>query len=232
MILTCPKCASRFNLLAEILAPDGKRVKCSNCGEVWFQLPDPDELLTEIEEQEEQGAPPLEDIPDAVKPIPEGSSVPAISDHQEESVKEPQNIVVTILSAFLMFLLLAMPLIAFKSSVMRAFPETMAFYNVLGMVGDLPGDGIIFDQMRAEIKDNTFVLSGQLINLTSKDAQIPLIEVTLKDKNGDISSRHYIRAPKQILKAEETFPITAQYEVKNVSALQDASIRFVLRAKN
>ena len=236
MILTCPKCDSRFNLLAEVLAPEGKRVKCSNCGETWFQLPDPDELLAGIEEREAEGLPSpdemLEDIPDAVKPIPEGSALPAVSEEEtQEAVKEPTNIVVVILSAVLMFLLLAMPLMIFKSPIMKAWPESIAFYKILGVSGDVPGEGIVFDQMQAELKDGYFVLNGQLINLTSHDSVLPLIEVSLKDGEGQAIDYHYIRMPKEILAAEETLPITSQYKVEHAENIYDASIRFVLRPK-
>lgn len=44
MILKCPNCSSKFELPAAQLAPEGKKVKCSKCAEVWFQMPDPDEL--------------------------------------------------------------------------------------------------------------------------------------------------------------------------------------------
>ena len=231
MILTCPKCASRYNLLAEILAPEGKRVKCSNCGETWFQLPDPDELLAELEAQDVEDAPPLEDIPDAVKPIPEGSSVPALNEDTPEQAKEPEDLKVIVLSALLIFLLLAMPLIAFKSSIMKAWPESTAFYQVLGMAGDLPGDGVVFDQMQAKLDGDMFVLTGQVINLTSNDSALPLIEVTLKDKDGKAVNYNYIRMPKENLKAEETLPIKAEYKVKNIAKLHDASIRFVIKPK-
>jgi len=231
MILTCPKCASRFNLSAEILAPEGKRVKCSNCGETWFQLPDPDELIADIEMRDAEDIPPLEDIPDAVKPIPEGSSVPALSDGEPEQTKEPDDIKIIILSALLIFLLLAMPLVAFKSKIMNAWPESIAFYSVLGMAGDLPGEGVVFDQMQAKLNGDMFVLTGQVINLTSQDSALPLIEVALKDPDGNAVSHHYIRMPKETLAAEETLPIKAEYKVEQIEKLYDASIRFVLRPK-
>jgi predicted Zn finger-like uncharacterized protein len=39
MILTCPECSSRFVLPDEALGEDGRKVKCSACGHVWFQSP-------------------------------------------------------------------------------------------------------------------------------------------------------------------------------------------------
>ncbi len=56
MILTCPSCSKRFVLPARLLAPEGRTVKCSSCAEEWFQLPDPDELLEDLQHQiEDEG---------------------------------------------------------------------------------------------------------------------------------------------------------------------------------
>lgn len=237
MILTCPNCESRFTLASQILAPEGKRVKCSSCEETWFELPDPDELLEELEKEETGEVPPLEDIPEdipeSVKPIPEGSSVPAIADDSpEEAPKEKTNPVVLLLSAILIFLILATPLIVLKGTIMKAWPESIAFYSKLGMTGALPGEGVVFDQMRAEINDGKFVLTGQMINLTSHDSALPLIEVTLKGEDTHDISHHYIKLPKDILSGEETLPIKAEYEVEDAGKVFDASIRFVLKAKH
>lgn len=221
-------------------------MKCSNCGEVWFQLPDPDELIAELEEmdsesseggvednQDEQNADeaPLEDIPDAVKPLPDEEGPAEIIKEQKEGKKQPDNMVIVLLSAVVMMVLLASPLIAMKSAIMDSWPESIAFYDSMGMVDDLPGEGVIFDQMRADIQDNHFILSGQLINLTSNDKKLPLIEVTLKDQDGNAVAHHYIRPPEDILKAEATLPITAKYQVDNIEKLYDANIRFVLGGK-
>ena len=250
MILTCPKCESRFTLAAEVLAPEGKRVKCSACQEIWFELPDPDELLEELEhlEDEELQSPEVtpddvieeieggiaEDIPESVKPLPEDTEETDAEEEsgEEESQKEPENITIVLLSALLMFLLLATPLIALKGTIMNAWPESIAFYSKLGMTGDLLGEGVVFDQMRAEIKDGKFILTGQVINLTSNDSKLPLIEVSLKDKDANDISHHYIKLPKNILIAEETLPIKAEYDIKDPAKIYDASIRFVIKAKN
>ena len=166
MILTCPKCASRFNLLASVLAPEGKRVKCSNCGEVWHQLPDPDELLAEIEMREKEGRQsPFDDIPDAVKPIPEGSSVPALSDNDIEFQSTKPNVVAMLLLALLVFLLLCAPLFIFKNAMIKAWPQSIAFYETIGVSVDIPGEGVVFDQMRATLSENTFAIDGQITHV-------------------------------------------------------------------
>lgn len=205
-------------------------MKCSSCKETWHQLPDPDELLAEIEMQESGEMPRIDDIPDAVKPIPEGSSVPALHRDSDEEPEDTKGKYAPILLGLVLAIVLAMPLILFKTTIMSSWPESIAFYNALGMAGDVPGEGVVFDQMRGDIKDDTFILTGQVINLTSHSASLPLIEVSLKDSKGNVASTHYIRMPKAKLNAEEILPIKAEYKITPDHAIHDAMIRFVLKA--
>ena len=264
MILTCPKCESKFMLSAQALAPDGKRVKCSSCGETWFEEPDPDELYDALEKEASGEVPPLqdppetieenilpdigfsedednedeaqnqeEDIPDAVKPRNEEGNVPALSDGETKgSSKKAQSIIVFLLSAFLMFLILIAPLIIFKTSIIKAWPDSIAFYKTLGMEGGTPGQGVVFDQMRGDVVDDHFVLNGQIINLTSSDKTLPFIEVSLKDANMNVIEHYYVRMPKSTLDAEETLPIQARFPVEDMNMIEGASIQFVLKPKN
>lgn len=39
MILTCEKCQTRFSLDPAALGREGRKVKCTRCGETWFQTP-------------------------------------------------------------------------------------------------------------------------------------------------------------------------------------------------
>ena len=39
MILTCPACQTRFNVLAKALGEAGRKVRCSSCGDIWHQMP-------------------------------------------------------------------------------------------------------------------------------------------------------------------------------------------------
>lgn len=42
MILTCPRCAARYVVREDQVGPQGRKVKCTACGEVWQAIGEPD----------------------------------------------------------------------------------------------------------------------------------------------------------------------------------------------
>lgn len=56
MILTCPKCQSQYNLDPAMLGVTGRDVRCVNCSNMWFQIPDD----TALDEAKKPGAAPGE----------------------------------------------------------------------------------------------------------------------------------------------------------------------------
>ena len=77
-------------------------------------MPDTDELV-DIEEH------PVEEIPEAVKPIPEGSSVPALPDEEEEESKTSESKLAKLigyLGAFVVFLLVLCALVILKPTLL------------------------------------------------------------------------------------------------------------------
>ena len=42
MILTCPRCATRYVVGEDQVGPQGRKVKCASCGERWMASPEPE----------------------------------------------------------------------------------------------------------------------------------------------------------------------------------------------
>lgn len=78
MIITCPDCATRYNVGEAQFSPDGRRVRCQSCDSVWFQGPleaeqvDATEQIDEVAQvdQSAQSA-----RADENKPVDEGPSI-------------------------------------------------------------------------------------------------------------------------------------------------------------
>jgi predicted Zn finger-like uncharacterized protein len=60
MIVTCPACATRYQVDPTTIGPQGRTVRCSKCGHSWTQTP-PDDLPREVANLSElvRSVPPL-----------------------------------------------------------------------------------------------------------------------------------------------------------------------------
>ncbi len=235
MILTCPQCETRYLLPATVLGEEGRRVKCSSCAEVWHQLPDPDELaeFQEADEAEQESEePPLEDIPEAVKPIPEGSSVPALQDDDKDK-GDLRAMLGGFASAAAVFIIIFAGLYFAHKPIVSIWPASSVFYERLGKSMPVSGEGLVFDHLAVKAQSDgemeTITVEGQVINLTSHDQIVPLIEASLKDDHDEVLEKWIINAPEKHLDAEGVLPFSSEHKAHKTSA-ENVHLRFVLKA--
>lgn len=209
MILTCPNCTTRFLLPVHTLVPDGRRVKCCECDEVWFQLPDPDELAAL------EAGPAVEDVPEGVRPIPEGSSVPAIHEDDDDTGRAKGGMVGGLLAACAVGALIFGGLSAAQDQLLKAWPASAAYYELVGAHVEAPGYGLVFDKLIARVEDDghggeVLKVSGKVLNLTSQDQAVPMIHAEYRDEHNETISHFYIEPPSDHVEGEEVldFAIT------------------------
>jgi predicted Zn finger-like uncharacterized protein len=222
MILTCPNCASRFLLSAQVLAPEGRRVRCSSCEEEWFQQPDPDELLDNIENE-------IPEIPESVKPVPEGSSVPALpGEGAVASGKTGKANLAGYMGALIVFLGILGGVVISKEAVLKSWLPAAAFYEMIGMNVTAPGEGLVFDKIKAQQNSGgQIVVEGNLINLTSHVVRLPAIEVSIRNEEGEEIHTNFTPPPFDEMKPETTLPFKSVHSVKEGRA-DHVQLRFVL----
>lgn len=223
MILTCPNCTTRFILSATVLAPEGRNVKCSNCEEIWHELPDPDEL-GDVEQ-------PV-DIPESVKPVPEGSSVPVL--HDEVADKEYSKMPMSYAAAACVFIFTFTLFLLLHQPIAGIWPSTHYVYGVFGMEPRVPGEGLVFDKLKAVAGSDHgkegLSIEGNIINLAAGTKKVPMIKASLRKQGGEISDQWFIEPPEKKIAAEKTIAFHAQKEGETGQA-SEVSLQFVLRAK-
>lgn len=104
MILTCPRCATRYVVGEDQARPQGRKVKCTSCGEVWTA----------------QTAPPTD--PD--------SSVPAFELPARDRLGRPR---VALWSGLAVVAAVALAAVVFQSEIERQWPSAQRAYRAVGL---------------------------------------------------------------------------------------------------
>lgn len=229
MIITCPQCNARFNLHAQVLAPEGRNVRCSTCHEVWYELPD----LEELAEEAESGFPPIEDIPEGVKPLAEGANVPLIVEEAPASEVESAKNYGTFggyLAAAIVFVFIFSGLVVARNTIAHSWPASNAFYQMLGFDAVVPGKGLIFDHVVVKRNNEVLTVEGKIINMMPDAQKVPMIEASLRNMQGNTLERWLIEPPENVIKKEETIAFKADY-VPHTKEAHDLLLWFTLKAK-
>lgn len=220
MILTCPHCEIRYLVPVTALGAEGRRVKCTACEEIWFQEPEADEFST-VKEQEEQGA--FEPIPRAVRPIPEGSSVPALMEEEAPSLPAGamRNSYLASGGVFIVILLL---LFAFQGPITNAWPSTNAVYGFFGRAS--PSPSLAFDKVEARIEGDSIKIHGNVINLGQAPTTLPRLEAALRSEEGEQLVNWDIVLEQSALEGEATLPFSSNTPLKDMHKPADILLRF------
>lgn len=199
----------------------GRKVKCASCGHQWFQEPvapteepQPEIVLEDALRRKEKPAPAKPaDIPDGVKP--QGETLPPVTADNAKAMRDKDLIakVCGFFGAFLVFLVLFLMLAVFKGPVVKAFPPSVMFYELIKLEPPVPGKGLVIDQLHAEIKDDALVIEGRLINLTTKDIAIPPLRISILDEAGAEIGAQPVTIEADTLKAESDIPLTLSVPV-------------------
>ncbi|HTP77625.1 MAG TPA: DUF3426 domain-containing protein [Rhizomicrobium sp.] len=192
MILTCPQCATRYQVDGAKFPAAGRNVRCAKCGHVWHQLgpaeePDPD---AEIEVQEP---------PPAAKPIAESPAALRAAAFAAAPPIAPQPVAVTeersgrwldraalfagwaLLVALI--LLVGWAAIALRDSIATWIPQTSSIYNAAGLPVNRHGMDFADVKYERRIEDGQVVLSvtGNIVNRSSHELPVPTVRVGLYD---------------------------------------------------
>jgi predicted Zn finger-like uncharacterized protein len=164
MILTCPKCATRYLVEDSEIRPEGRKVRCSTCGETWRvtaqsaaaestleALPKPTadspaeaEREPGVETQDPEVSSLAEITAEAAAPpiletirteADEALIVAPINTQSRAAGQPKSNLAANLGLAIIVIAALVVAAFSFRAEIMRLVPATSGVYGALGLAG-------------------------------------------------------------------------------------------------
>ncbi len=220
MILTCQNCHTRYLVHTHALGPDWRRVRCTNCSHEWYQEPDD---LGELNLPDD-----VEPIPEAVRPIPEGSGLPALPEDVAAAAQAGAGgSLAGYAAAALLFFMIAGALYTLRDTVVHQWPPSYKLYELAGIAPPIAGEGLTFDRMTAVATMNAegvtvLDVAGKIVNLRGSESHIPPLQMTLLKEDGSTFDAWQSEPPQQTVGPNGEIDFKASYpslpnDVKDVS---------------
>lgn len=192
MILTCPQCATRYQVDAGNFPSSGRNVRCAKCGHVWHQSgpvpePDPESEMTTREPlptpSHATGATAAQGIAHA--PMSAIRTQHAQEEHEEGRASSLGRAAVAAGWLLLTVLVFAIgwAAVVFRDNVATWLPQTISLYGAAGLSVNPRGVDIADIAYQRRIEDGQVVLtvSGTIVNRSTHELSVPLVRVTLFD---------------------------------------------------
>lgn len=242
MIITCPACSTRYSMDPTSLGPEGRRVRCAKCKNVWQQMP-PDDMPKRVDLAPPEPAPVPAAAPAAAPAAMAGggssaAAAGALGGPSEERVAIPPRPRPAAprrgMSAGLGILLLLIVIIGlaagagylFQKTVVASWPDTREIYDALGIAQPVLGKDL-------EISNITFVnqtidgqpvlvVHGEIFNKGQATTTMPNLLATLRTQQRQWLFDWIFAIDKKTLAPGETvtFTTTAKSPPKDAKLLE------------
>lgn len=227
MILTCPNCGSQFQIDPKLLGENGRRVRCSGCGERWLATqpaaapaapPPPPVAPAPVEPSPERPEAPVREasVPPKEEVLAEASGGPPISQRHDlgAPARERRSRVFGLLCLVLVLLLLT-GLILLRNEVARAVPSAVAVFENLGFPVTVQSGLEIRNLTYRRVEENgivSLVVQGEVANVATTMRSLPALRVGLQDAARTEIDFGLFDLPQRILEAGRTM----EFEVRLV----------------
>ncbi len=213
MIVTCPNCATKYNLNPELLTDEGHYVRCTECGEVWHQKQEAAEQEPEEVDAQEGFS---DDIPDGVKPDPKPANDEDIS-NKKQRPQDLKQLLYGHAAASFMFILFVGALLSLQSSVTRAWPASIPLYEAFGFNIAMPGEALVFDRLEATVGEDVVLLNGTLINLSGGTVSLPFLRTMILNSDDQVVSVHYDSFDQSSIDGEASLRFSTVHPLENAN---------------
>lgn len=180
MIITCPSCATRYNMPASHFSADGTMIKCAACGHGWMESR-AIEVISEPEPETLAIAAPAQEPDREVERLLEAARL-AKEAHAASRKSRQRRLMGW--GAFAAVLTLPFVIAAlFPEYFVRAAPATVVAYDALGREVNIYGLEIRRIEMTHNMVDGKRILSvqGEIANISKSEQKMPWLRFGLRN---------------------------------------------------
>ena len=185
MILECPACQKRYLVDQRSLGDEGRTVRCANCKNQWFAMPRHEEIPMG-----------LDDAIDDDRPIPAGSSVPALV---RDIAATPLSVKLS--AGALLFLTLLTTMVFFRGELVSSMP---GIYSLMGIYRT---DGVVladlsYEKQELGLTKDLHLIGGYMVNTSKEERRLPALSIRMLGKEGQLVKKLTV-VDKAVLKPGE-----------------------------
>lgn len=162
MLIQCPQCSAKYAVPDQSIGIGGRTVRCAKCANSWFVAHPAAVPLAE--------APVAEPESNKPNPIPPGSNLPVVKRPPVSMGAKASVFGLLAASIALMLLWLAPATYGYPPSKGFGLAEVVMFSRL--------------DEQHLENKQPIYEINGKILNMTDKTLTVPILRITVVDKEG------------------------------------------------
>jgi len=221
MILSCERCEARYAIDDDRLGSPGRKVRCTNCGHVWFQASTEANGGAAAEAVEPATSPDFEQD-QVLAPVTEEIQVSAMRRFGATTRKpEPQRKIPEWRKPARRLAMLAVPslaamlcLFAFKDTLTALWPPAARLYAAVGMPASATAPGLAIRSVRMDeqVADGhrTVIVEGEVANTGAEPRHVPSLRATLAQGTEPKARWSFSVQPAELAPGQAT-PFRTQY---------------------
>lgn len=182
MIITCPRCETRFTTDAASFPASGRKVRCSKCGHVWHQgAPEPERILSTeappATAADEPGKTPATGFAATRERVVPRTKAP------RRSWAERLGLIAGWTGLAAVLVLIGWMGLRFRHEIETLWPQSSAVYATFGIKVNSGAIEINDVTYRHESENGkpVFEVSAKLVNVSPHEAPVPRVRVALTD---------------------------------------------------
>lgn len=251
MILTCPDCSTRYLAKPEAIGENGRTVRCSKCSNTWFVASELDTVALEEQTREdlaEEGKGRRDDVlgedndvagrrssdqRESQNNVNSPGAHVKIRDKADQKRRQQRIFGVTMIWVSTLGLLVLAAILAyiFRQPIVEKFPQTSAIYDAFKV--EASASGLMLETPKTEyIRVEgvpRLVVNGAVQNLTKKKKSVPLVKISILNRNDEEITHWFVQPMPQNIGPQEKVKFAAEYPNPPVDA---ASLAYKLTSQD